>query len=119
MAALIDPNYLSNKGFALFKKACDEAPNEEVFKAVQKMGEEFEKLIKSAPTVEVPSWTPVTERLPKEEDRSDLGYILVIINGFSSPAKYNQTHGFLSENGVQLLCVTHWMPMPKALQEII
>lgn len=52
MSRLIDAHELGNKGFVVFKQACDAAPNEEVFKAVNKMGGEFEKLIKNAPTID-------------------------------------------------------------------
>ena len=118
METLIDRNNLLNKGFALFKKACDEATNEEVFKAVQKIGGEFEKLIKSAPAVEVPSWIPVTERLPSEDDMNALGEVLVMSKGDVCTAVYLPSESIFCRHGYRRDDITRWMPMPKAHKEV-
>jgi hypothetical protein len=66
--------------------------------------ENVDYLVDTLPTVEVPSWIPVTEQLP------ECGNLVLAIDrdGLMSTAYYvGRWHGMLDEN-----TITHWMPLP-------
>lgn len=58
--------------------------------------------IEEAPTIEVPRWIPVTERLPTDEDANEYGYVL----GFDKNENYAIWHKSHFENHPEWF--THW-----------
>ncbi len=67
--------------------------------------------------VDVPSWIPVTERLPEHDGR-----YICNVKSFSFPGKFYQTilqyvDGGFVEGCIYTDDVTHWMPLPDAPKE--
>lgn len=62
----------------------------------------------TAPTIEVPRWIPVAERLPTEEDANNDGFVLAL-NGHKI---YNLWHKSDFEEHPEWF--VHWMSLPDA-----
>ena len=59
-----------------------------------------------APTIEVPTWIPVTERLPTIDDSDEIGMVLALTrNGFGNCWWWKVIVEMPSN-------FTHWMPLP-------
>lgn len=72
-------------------------------------GYTMQKLIENAPTIEVPRWIPVAERLPEESKG-----VLVAFNDDDGLTFVNIDTFFDGEWWSSEYEVTHWMPLPDA-----
>ncbi len=79
-------------------------------------GEGLEEIINSQPTIEIPGWIPVTERLPEKNVEvlvtTDLGYVTI-----AELLEYD--HWFICEGSYNALTeeLTAWMPLPESYKE--
>lgn len=68
--------------------------------------------IDNAPTVEVPQWIPVSERLPEDSYETDL--IVTVGSGVVKFACFTKEDGFVSLTGFHRIPeVIAWMELPK------
>ena len=72
---------------------------------------EIEKIIDSAPTIDVPTWIPCSERLPSEET-----YVLVTF-GYGEIGIDLHTVGWANNGWVWHDDAIAWMPLPKPYEE--
>lgn len=88
---------------------------------VRDMVEKTREIILNEPVVKdinVPSWIPVTERLPKEHGR----YLCNIKSGafrgcYYQAIRYYDQYGF-RDGCIYTDDVTHWMPLPEPPKEV-
>lgn len=86
--------------------------------------------LKRAPTVELPRWIPVTERLPQEDEppetlcelfnlRHSDGYVTAGWCNRSSGKWHYIPHDddFIATQGLDSGAITHWMPLPERPKE--
>ena len=68
--------------------------------------------IDAQPTIEVPTWIPVTERLPAD-GANVLAYRRSMFGGQVFPATYKKLEWHDCIMDAPRSNVTHWMPIPK------
>lgn len=68
------------------------------------------EVVKSMPTIEVPQWTPCSERLPDKEGKYLVTDIKTIDIDIFTHSGNGTPMWFLSDN------VTAWMPLPEPYQ---
>lgn len=67
-----------------------------------------------------PQWIPVTERLPKADERDSQGFAVpyLVMNGWRRvTARYEDGLWVLFGEGLVLKYVTHWMELPEPPKE--
>lgn len=67
-----------------------------------------------------PQWIPVTERLPKADERDSRGFAVpyLVMNGWRRvTARYEDGLWVLFGEGLVLKYVTHWMELPEPPKE--
>ena len=66
--------------------------------------------IDKCPTVEVPRWIPVTERVPMDDKN-----VIVCVDGIVTTGYHDERGWFWESDGkaIRRPRVTHWMPLPK------
>ena len=68
------------------------------------------KVVKDSPTIEQPTWIPVTERLPTKKDSNEFAEVLAVFkNGKRTTCPYD----VVANNSKSFIC---WMPL-SALPE--
>ena len=82
-------------------------------------GEGLEEIINNQPTIEIPKWIPVSERLPEDEVT-----VMVSCGKCVFPeARYSETRGWEwayesgSDYWEELYDVNAWMPLPEPYKE--
>lgn len=68
------------------------------------------EVLEDCDTIEVPTWIPVTERLP--EDDTDVLAFCGTTGKFYETAYLCYGKWFDCWDGTEIVCVTHWMPLP-------
>jgi len=76
--------------------------------SVAEIKQNFADILNAAPTIEVPRWIPVTERLPERQDMFLVShYGIVTAAWFYTTDRWELPSGFVTD------AVTHWMPLPQ------
>lgn len=88
---------------------------------IEELSAKYEKALRDlVKQVELPKWIPVTERLPKADERDSRGFAVpyLVMNGWRRvTARYEDGLWVLFGEGLVLKYVTHWMELPEPPKE--
>lgn len=70
------------------------------------------EMIQDSPTVELPHWIPVEERVPMDDKN-----VIVCVDGIVTTGYHDERGWFWESDGkaIRRPRVTHWMPLPPTL----